>query len=51
MDKDIGLEKHTARRMINVEQISDYMLYLFKKLIPLLNHYCGSVGKIGFQGY
>ena len=51
MEKNIGSEKHTARKMINVERISDYMLYLFKKLVPLLNCYCGSVGKIGFQGY
>lgn len=31
MEKNIGLEKHTAWRMINVEQISDYMVYLLKE--------------------
>lgn len=33
MENNIGLEKHTAMRMINVEQISDYMVCLFKELV------------------
>lgn len=39
-----------SQRVINVEWISDYTLYLFKELVPLLNSYRGSMGKIGFQG-
>lgn len=50
MEKSIGLEEHTAMRMINVERISDYMVYLLKKLVPLLNGCYVSRGKIGFQG-
>lgn len=50
MEKNPGLEKHTAKRVINVERISDYTLYLFKELVPLLNSYRGSMGEIGFQG-
>ena len=29
MEKNTGLEKHTAMRMINVERISDYTVCLF----------------------
>lgn len=50
MEKGIGLEKHTAMRMINVERISDYMVYLLKELVPLLNGYYVSGGKNRLSG-
>lgn len=50
MEKNIGLKEHTAGRMINVERIRDYMVYLLKEPVPLLNGHCVSRGKIGFQG-
>lgn len=36
MENNIGLEKHTAMRMINVEQTSDYTVCLCKELVSQL---------------